>query len=165
MGAEREEGNFREIDISFLEEGGEESFDIFYQTESFGNIKYIKVASIDPKHQDKVRRLLEDRSEQDFYIQEEDLFNYYKYRTKSLKALVSNPDIPLKEKTEKIDEVSKGVMKELFENNTSDKMLEGSDELMDMTEDCMTTAKAGFPGLDEIHSKDYNYTHSINAVL
>ena len=165
MGAEREEGNFREIDISFLEEGGEESFDIFYQTESFGNIKYIKVASIDPKHQDKVRRLLEDRSEQDFYIQEEDLFNYYKYRTKSLKALVSNPDIPLKEKTEKIYEVSKGVMKEFFENNTSEKILEGSEELMDMMEDCMTTAEAGFHGIAAITSKDYTYTHSINVGL
>ena len=100
MGAETEEGYFRETDISFLEEGGEESFDIFYQTESFGNIKYIKVASIDPKHQDKVRRLLEDGTDQDFYIHEEDLFKYYKYATKSLKAMVSNPEIPLK-KTEK----------------------------------------------------------------
>jgi hypothetical protein len=96
VGVETEKGNFREIDISFLEEGGEESFDIFYQTESFGNIKYIKVASIDPKHQYKVRRLLEDGTDQDFYIQEEDLFKYYKYATKSLKAMVFNPDIPHK---------------------------------------------------------------------
>ena len=94
--------------------GGDESFDIFYQTETFGTIKYVLFASTDPKHQDKVKRLLEDGTDQDFYIHEEDLFKYYKYATKSLKAMVSNPDIPLKEKTEKIYEVSKGVMKELF---------------------------------------------------
>jgi hypothetical protein len=49
--------------------------------------------------------------------------------------MVSNPDIPLKEKTEKNYEVSKGVMKEFFENNTAEKILEGSEEVMDMIED------------------------------
>ena len=102
MAAEKKEEKFRAIDISFLDKGGDESFDIFYQTESFGTIKYVLFASTDPKHQDKVRRLLEEGPEQDFFIHEEDLFKYYKYATKSLKAMVSNPDIPLKEKTEKI---------------------------------------------------------------
>ena len=37
--AEEKEGRFREIDIGFLAKGGDESFDIFYQTESFGTIK------------------------------------------------------------------------------------------------------------------------------
>lgn len=76
MGAETGEGNFREIDIGFLDKGGDESFDIFYQTETFGTVKYVKFASTDPKHQDKVRRLLEDGTDQDFYIHEEDLFKY-----------------------------------------------------------------------------------------
>jgi hypothetical protein len=107
VGVGTKEGNFREIDISFLEEGDEESFDIFFQTESFGNIKYIKVASIDPKHQDKVRRLLEDGTDQDFYIHEEDLFKYYKYATKSLKAMVFNPDIPSKKKQKKFTKYPK----------------------------------------------------------
>ena len=166
VGAETEEGKFREIDIGFLDKGGDESFDIFYQTETFGTIKYVLFASTDPKHQDKVKRLLEDGTDQDFYIHEEDLFKYYKYATKSLKAMVSNPDIPLKEKTEKIYEVSKGVMKEFFENNTSEKILEASEEVMDMMEDCMTTAEAGFHGIAAITSKDYyTYTHSVNVGL
>ena len=165
VGAETEEGKFREIDIGFLSEGGDESFDIFYQTESFGTIKYVLFASTDPKHQDKVKRLLEEGTDQEFYIHEEDLFKYYKYATKSLKAMVSNPDIPLKEKTEKIYEVSKGVMKEFFENNTSEKILEDLEELMDMMEDCMTTAEAGFHGIAAITSKDYTYTHSVNVGL
>ena len=44
---------------------------------------------------------------------------YYKYVTKSLKAMVSNPDTPLN-KHNKIHEVSKDIMKELFFNNTSE---------------------------------------------
>jgi HD-GYP domain-containing protein (c-di-GMP phosphodiesterase class II) len=164
VAAENEERKFREIDIGFLDKGGDESFDIFYQTESFGTIKYVKFASTDPKHQDKVRKLLEDGTDQDFYIHEDDLFKYYKFATRSLKAMVSNPDIPLKEKTKKIYEVSKGVMKEFFENNTSEKILEASEEVMDMMEDCMTTAEAGFHGIAAITSKDYyTYTHSVNV--
>ncbi len=166
MAEEEKEGKFRIIDIGFLDKGGDESFDIFYQTESFGTIKYVLFASTDPRHQDKVRRLLEEGPEQDFYIHEEDLFKYYKYATRSLKAMVSDPAIPMKQKTEKIYEVSKGVMKEFFDHNTSEKILEASEEVMEMMEECMTTAEAGFHGITEITSKDYyTYTHSVNVGL
>ena len=66
VGAEKEEGKFREIDIGFLDKGGDESFDIFYQTETFGTIKFVLFATTEPKHQDKVRRLLEDGTDQEF---------------------------------------------------------------------------------------------------
>ena len=55
-----EEGNFREINIEFLAKSGEEAFDIFYKTDSFGNAKYVKFASTERKHQEKLLRLLED---------------------------------------------------------------------------------------------------------
>lgn len=166
MATETEEGNFREINIEYLDTGGEGFFEIFYKTESFGTIKFVKFASSDPKHQEKVKRIIEEGSDMEFFIHEEDLFKYYNYATQSLKAMVSNPDIPLKQKTEKIYEVSKGVMKEFFENNTSEKILEASEEVMDMMEDCMTTAEAGFHGIAQITSKDYyTYTHSVNVGL
>ena len=41
VGAESGEENFREIDLGFLDKGGDESFDIFYMTETFGTIKYV----------------------------------------------------------------------------------------------------------------------------
>ena len=161
-----EEGNFREINIEFLAKSGEESFDIFYKTDSFGNAKYVKFASTERKHQEKVLRLLEEGTEQDFYIHEEDLFKYYRCATNSLRAVMSNPDVPLKKKTEKIYEVSKGVMKEFFDNNVSEKILESSEEVMEMMEDCMSTAEVGFHGIAEITSKDYyTYTHSVNVGL
>lgn len=166
MAEEKQEGNFRLIDIGFLDKGGDGFFDIFYQTKSFGAIKYVKFASTEPKHQEKVRRLLEEGVDQDFYIHEEDLFTYYKYATRSLKALVTNPNIPLKKKTEKIYEVSKGVMREFFENNASEKILKTSEKVMEIMEDCMANMEKGFHGIAEITSKDYyTYTHSVNVGL
>lgn len=166
MGAVTEEGKFREINIEFLAKGGGEAFDIFYKTESFGTDKFVKFASTEPRHQEKVKRLLEEGTDQDFYIHEEDLFKYYSHATRSLRAVMSNPNIPVKVKTEKIYEVSKGVMKEFFDNNTSEKILETSEEVMEMMEECMSTAEAGFHGITEITSKDYyTYTHSVNVGL
>ncbi len=166
MGTVAEEDKFREINIEFLAKGGDEGFDIFYKTDNFGTDKFVKFASTERKHQEKVMRLLEEGTDQEFYIHEADLFKYYKFATNSLRAVMANPDIPAKEKTEKIYEVSKGVMKEFFENNTSEKILESSEEVMEMMEECMTTAEAGFHGIAEITSKDYyTYTHSVNVGL
>jgi len=166
VGAVTEEGKFREINIEFLAKGEGEAFDIFYKTESFGTDKFVKFASTEPRHQEKVKRLLEEGTDQDFYIHEEDLFKYYSHATRSLRAVMSNPNIPVKVKTEKIYEVSKGVMKEFFDNNTSEKILETSEEVMEMMEECMSTAEAGFHGITEITSKDYyTYTHSVNVGL
>lgn len=166
MGTATEGDNYREINIEFLAKGGDEGFDIFYKTDNFGTEKFVKFASTERKHQEKVMRLLEEGTDQEFYIHEDDLFKYYKFATNSLRAVMANPNVPVKEKTEKIYEVSKGVMKEFFDNNTSEKILESSEEVMEMMEECMTTAEAGFHGIAEITSKDYyTYTHSVNVGL
>ncbi len=155
MDTATEEGKYRGINIKFLAKGGDEGFNIFDKTESFGTEKFVMFSSTERKHQEKIMRLLEEGTDQDFYIHEEDLFKYYKYATNALRAVVSNPNIPLKEKTKKIYEVSKGVMKEFFDNNSSEKILESSEEVMEMMEECMTTAEAGFHGIAAITSKDY----------
>ena len=166
MGTATEENNYREINIEFLAKGGDEGFDIFYKTDDYGTTKFIKFASTERKHQEKIMRILEEGADQEYYIHEDDLFKYYKYATNSLKSVMANPDVPLQVKTEKIYEVSKGVMKEFFENNVSEKILESSEEVMEMMEDCMSTAEAGFHGIAAITSKDYyTYTHSVNVGL
>ena len=152
MSTATEGDKFREINIEFLSKGGDEAFDIFYKTESFGAEKYVKFASTERKHQEKVFRLLEEGTDQEFYIHDTDLFKYYKYATNSLRSVMANPNVPVNEKTEKIYEVSKGVMKEFFDYNASEKILETSEEVMEMMEECMTTAEAGFHGIAEITS-------------
>ncbi len=163
----KKDNRFREIQNEFLVDGGSENFDIFYRTSEFGKEKFVLFASSAPQHQDKVKRMLEQGdSDMEFYIQEEDLFKYYQHATQSLKTLVTNPNVPLNKKTEKIYEVSKNVMQEFFDFHASDKILESSGEVMGMMEECMSTAGFGFKGIAAITSKDYyTHTHSVNVGL
>lgn len=162
-----DEAQFRPINLEFLEVGGTQFFDIFYKTLSFGSARFVKFASSHPSHQEKVRRFIESgETNQEFYIQEEDLIKYYQQATKSLSAMISNPQIPIKKKTEKIYDVSKGVMKEFFEHNASEKILRSSDEVMSVMEQCLSENDAGFHSIAMITNKDYyTYTHSVNVGL
>jgi HD-GYP domain-containing protein (c-di-GMP phosphodiesterase class II) len=158
---------FRAIDLAFLRSDGAEVFDIFYKTESFGNTQYVKFASSHPSHQSKVRRLIEDGvSTQEFFIREEDLGKYHGQATKALRTMISNPEIPFEEKTRKIYDVSKGIMKDFFDSNASQKILQSSEEVMEIMEKCLSGNEAGFHSISMITNKDYyTYTHSVNVGL
>ncbi len=156
---------YRPINIEFLDRSGNELFDIFYKTKYYGSVKYVKFASSNPEHQEKVRRLLETGDcTEDFYIHEKDLFKYYSHATKTLSTLVKNPRVPLKVKTEKIYDVSKTIMKEFFDYNASSKVLSSSEEVMGLMDDCMSTSDMGFYAVSQLTNKDYyTYTHSVNV--
>jgi HD-GYP domain-containing protein (c-di-GMP phosphodiesterase class II) len=158
---------FRAIDLEFLRGDGAEIFDIFYKTESFGNTQFVKFASSHPSHQNKVRRLIEEGvSEQEFFIREEDLGKYHGQATKALRSMISNPEIPFEGKTQKIYDVSKGIMKDFFSSNASEKILHSSDEVMEIMEECLSGNEAGFHSISMITNKDYyTYTHSVNVGL
>ncbi|MEK9628723.1 MAG: HD domain-containing protein [Nitrospinota bacterium] len=164
MTSQTEHKNYRPINIEFLAKGSGDSFDIFLESDSG---TFVKFASTDPRHQDKVLRLLEEGDfEQEFFIKEEDLFKYYQYATKSLRSVMNDPKVPVETKTRKVYEVSKGVMKEFFSYNASSKILESSEEVMEMMEDCLSTADVGFAGISKLTSKDYyTHTHSVNVGL
>jgi len=166
-GVDEQEELFRPIDLEFLEAGGTGFFDIFYKTTAFGNTRFIKFASSHPSHQEKIRKLIQSgESNQEFYIREEDLIKYHGLATKSLRNMISNPQIPFKEKTRKIYDVSRGVMKEFFDNNASEKILQSSEEVMNIMEQCLSENEASFHSLTMITSKDYyTYTHSVNVGL
>lgn len=158
---------FRPINIEFLGKGTGEAFDIFIKVDNSGSETYVKFASTEPKHQDKVLRLLEEGEiDQEFYIHEEDLCKYHNFATQSLRTIVGNPNVPFETKTKKIYEVSQGVMKDFFSYSANPKMLESSGEVMDMMEDCLSSADSGFAGISKITSRDYyTYTHSVNVGL
>ena len=159
--------HYRPINLEFLNQASKEHFDLFYRTESFGSITFVKFASSRPEHHEKVLRLLESGDcEETFYINEEDLFKYYQQATQSLRTIVTSTMVPLQVKTKKVYEVSKGIMKEFFDYNTSPKILDSSDEVMAIMDDCMAKTEVGFSAISQITNKDYyTYTHSVNVGL
>lgn len=166
-GIDSEEGSFRLINIEYLDVDAIQYYDIFYKSSAFGTPRFVKFANSHPSHQDKVRRLIESgESSQEFYIREKDLAKYHQQATRSLRQLIANPKIPLKEKTAKIYDVSQEVMKDFFEYNASEKILQSSEELVDIMERCLFTNDAGFHSIAMITNKDYyTYTHSVNVGL
>lgn len=164
--SEEIEKQFRPIDIEFLI-NGEEDFDIYTKTSEFGTAKFIRFASAAPEHQDRLKRMVEQGDHEiSFYISEEDLFKYYRHATQSLKNFVSNDKVPVEKKIEKVYEVSKNMMKEFFDYNASGKVLESSEEVMGMMEECMSSTDFGFKGVATLTSKDYyTHTHSVNVGL
>jgi len=163
----QKEERFRLINIEYLDVGATQFYDVFYKSSAFGTPRFVKFASSHPSHQDKVRRLIESgECTQDFYIHEEDLAKYHQQATRSLRIMITNPQMPLEEKTQKIYDVSKEIMKDFFEHNASDKILQSSEELIDIMEQCLFANDAGFHSIAMITNKDYyTYTHSVNVGL
>ncbi|NIQ03839.1 MAG: HD domain-containing protein [Nitrospinaceae bacterium] len=161
------ETSYRKINLEFLNQSGDEHFDIYYKTRSYGTVKYVRFASSKPEHHEKVLRLLESGDPlEDFFIQEEDLFKYYRHATTTLRKIVANPKISFTKKAQKVYDVSKSIMKEFFENNASEKVLRSSDEVMEIMEECFQDYDIGFYGISKITNKDYyTYTHSVNVGL
>jgi HD-GYP domain-containing protein (c-di-GMP phosphodiesterase class II) len=159
--------SYRKINLEFLNNNGDDPFDIFYKTRSYGTIKYVRFATSKPEHHEKVLRLLESGDPlEDFYILEDDLFKYYRHATSTLRKIVANPNVSFEQKARKVYEVSKNIMKEFFETNASEKILRTSDEVMEIMEECFQDTDVGFYGISKITNKDYyTYTHSVNVGL
>ncbi len=164
---DQEEEHFRLINIEHLGYDAPQSYDIFYKSSLYGTTRYVKFASNRPSHQEKVRRLIESGEiGESFYIREEDLVKYHQQATRTLRKLMTNPQMPLKEKTKKVYDVSKEVMKDFFEHNASEKILKSSDEVIEIMEQCLSVNEGGFHSIAMITNKDYyTYTHSVNVGL
>lgn len=163
----KQEQGYRPINVDFLGYSEVDNFDIYYKSNTFGSATFVKFASSDPEHQHKVKNLLESGDFlEEFYIQEEDLFKYYKHATQSLRNIVSSSMITFEKKTQKVYEVSKNIMREFFEYNASEKILRSSEEVVEIMEECLRSSKAEFYAIFQITHKDYyTYTHSVNVGL
>lgn len=155
---------YRPVNADFLDEAGND-FDVYYKTTSILSAKYVRF--LGTNHKEKILEMLEKgMCENVFYVHESDLFKYYNQATKSLRSFVTDASIPIKEKTQKVYEVSKGIMKDFFEFSASGKVLEASTEVMKIMDDCLSKNVVGFHAISQITSKDYyTYTHSVNVGL
>ena len=60
---------YRPVKIEFLENTGDERFDIYYKTSALGASKFVKFVSTNPEHKQKIRKMLETAMcEDDFYV-------------------------------------------------------------------------------------------------
>ncbi len=161
---DKKEEQFRQINIDFLKEGGTEVFDIFYKTSTFGNTEFVKFASSHPSHQNKVRQLIDSGESTEFFISQDDLIKYYHQATEQLRIMISDPSIPLVEKTQKLYDVSKDIMKNFFENSASNQVLKSSEEVMGMMDQCLSEGQGSFHTVSKIINKNYYIsTHSMNV--
>lgn len=160
--------DYRPADIEFLQNTGDETFDIYYKA-SIKNtaVRLVKFVSTDPYDKEKISKLLESgMCEGKFFVHESELVRYYGLATRSLRVFMNNTSIPVQQKTKKVYEVSKGIMKEFFEYNASSKVLDASGDVIAMMDECMANKEMGFHAIAAITNKDYyTYTHSVNVGL
>ncbi len=156
-----------QINPDLLMQSSELPFDLFVPSTGSANSGYIKFASKDQKHKEKVFDLLNSEDfDEELFILEEDLVKYYDGATVNLRKFVVNKFVPLEKKIEKISEVSKGIMKQFFDSPSSGDVLRASDQIIELMETCMAQKEFGVKGLLKILTKDYyTYTHSINVGL
>jgi HD-GYP domain-containing protein (c-di-GMP phosphodiesterase class II) len=166
-GIAQNEQQFRPINLKYLKGEFKERFEIYYKTEAFGATQYVLFVNADPEHQDKARRLIEEKEgTEEFFIKEEDLSKYFGQATSGLRDMISDPELPLEEKTKKIYDVSKEIMRDFFEFNASPKILKPSEQVVEIMDDCLNEADADFHAIFEVTSNDYyTYTHSVNVGL
>ena len=164
---DKQDQRFRPIDLKYLKGEIQESFEIYYKTEAFGTTQFVKFVSADPQHQDKARKLIEEKEgTEEFFIKEEDLMKYFNQATTHLRDMIADSNISLEEKTKKIYDVSKEIMKDFFEFNASPKILKSSEQVVEIMDECLSEADADFHSIFEITSTDYyTYTHSVNVGL
>ncbi len=163
---EKKEDQFRPINTDLLQDGGDDVFDIYYKTTSFGNTEFVKFASSHPSHQEKVRKLISSGECTEFFIRQDDLIKYYHQATEQLRIMISDPAIPLLNKTQKLYDVSKDIMKNFFEYSGSEEVLESSENVMSLMDQCLSEGQARFDTITQVISKDYFiYTHSLNVGL
>jgi len=162
----KKEEQFRRINTDFLATGGTEVFDIYYKTSSFGNTDFVKFASSHPSHQSKVRKLIDSGECTEFFISQGDLIKYYHQATEQLRVMISDPAIPLLNKTQKLYDVSKDIMKNFFEYSDSEEVLKSSEDVMGLMDQCLSEGQARFDTITKVLNKDYLiYTHSLNVGL
>lgn len=158
---------FRPVNLKYLKGEMKENFDIFYKANSFGTTKFVKLVSADPQHQDKARKLIEEKEgTEEFFIKKDDMGKYFNQATAQLKDMMADPNISLSEKTKKTYEVSKDIMKNYFEVDASPKILKESKGVVEVMDECLSDADANFHSIFSITAKNYfTYTHSVNVGL
>ena len=115
----------------------------------------IKSDKIEDLQKNQIKRL---------FIRKEDQKIYLKYVESSLKHIINDDGVDIKEKAHIVYDVAKNIMSDVFEDPRSGEQVERSKSWVSNTIDFIIRSKGSFSGMMGMISYDYyTYTHSVNV--
>ena len=115
----------------------------------------IKSDKIEDLQKNQIKRL---------FIRKEDQKIYLKYVESSLKHIINDDGVDIKERAHIVYDVAKNIMSDVFEDPRSGEHVERSKSWVSNTIDLIIRSKGSFSGMMGMISYDYyTYTHSVNV--
>ena len=115
----------------------------------------VKSDKIEELHGHQIKKL---------FIRKEDKKIYLKYVESSLKHIINDDRVDIKEKAQIVYDVAKNIVVDLFEDPRSGEQVERSKNWVSNAIDFIIKSKGSFSGLMSMLSYDYyTYTHSVNV--
>jgi len=140
--------------------------DLYLQNSINNGIRYVlycngtsivKSDKIEELHEHQVKKL---------FIRKEDKKIYLKYVESSLKHIINDDRVDIKEKAQIVYDVAKNIIVDLFEDPRSGEQVERSKNWVSNAIDFIIKSKGSFSGLMSMLSYDYyTYTHSVNVAV
>lgn len=140
--------------------------DLYLQNCVDGKVKYILYCSgKNAIKLDKIEELLR-HSVKKLFIRKEDQKIYLLYVESSLRSIINDDKVDIKEKTRVVYEVAKNIMVDVFEDPRSGDNIDRSINWVDNVVDLVLRDKGAFSTMAKIICFDYyTYTHSVNVAL
>jgi HD-GYP domain-containing protein (c-di-GMP phosphodiesterase class II) len=138
--------------------------DLYLQNHINKEIRYVLYCSgTSVVKSDKIEDL-QKHQVKNLFIRKEDKKIYLKYVESSLKYIVNDNRVDIKEKAHIVYDVAKNIMEDVFEDPRSGEQVERSKTWVSNTIDFIIRSKGSFSGMMGIISYDYyTYTHSVNV--
>jgi putative nucleotidyltransferase with HDIG domain len=138
--------------------------DLYLQNHINEEIRYVLYCSgTNVVKSDKIEDL-QRHSVKTLFIRKEDQKVYLKYVETSLKNIINDDRVDIKEKAHIVYDVAKNIMNDVFEDPRSGEQLERSKSWVSNTVNLVMKSKDSFSSMMGIISYDYyTYTHSVNV--
>lgn len=138
--------------------------DLYLQNHINEEIRYVLYCSgTSVVKSDKIENL-QKHQVKNLFIRKEDKKIYLQYVESSLKHIVNDSRVDIKEKAYIVYDVAKNIMEDVFEDPRSGEQVERSKIWVSNTIDFIVRSKGSFSGMMSMISYDYyTYTHSVNV--
>ena len=154
------------ISLDTIRVGTTVGCDLYIQNFIDGEIKYILYCTgTNAIKSNKIEELLKNRINR-LFIRKEEQKTYLKYVESSLKHIINDGQINIKEKVKVIYDVAKNIMLDVFEDPRSGEQAERSKGWVSNAAEFILKNKFALPNMMSMISYDYyTYTHSVNVAV